>query len=95
MQTGWRKPSAFAESAENTLARATLVPGLPQSKNPREPAPWNEALGPSKNRTGPNGLILKNGSIAASWGDTSSVEMTFSAAKSYCRSWPGWLLPTG
>lgn len=73
---------AFAESAETHWPR-DLSAGLAAIEKSREPAPWNEALGPSKNRTGPNGLILKNGSIAASWGDTSSVEMTFSAAKSY------------
>jgi len=74
---------AFAEANESSwprdLAKAGNVPGLTQIERP----PWNKSLGPFKPRGGPAGLILKDGKIAASWGDTGRVDMTFSIAKSY------------
>jgi CubicO group peptidase (beta-lactamase class C family) len=48
-----------------------------------EPPPDNEILGPVAPRGAPNGLILRHGRLAARWGDTSQVDMTFSVAKSY------------
>jgi CubicO group peptidase (beta-lactamase class C family) len=49
----------------------------------QERPPWNETLGPVRSRGGPNGLVLRRGHIAAEWGDTARVDMTFSVAKSY------------
>jgi CubicO group peptidase (beta-lactamase class C family) len=48
-----------------------------------EPPPDNEILGPVAPRGAPNGLILRHGRLAARWGDTRQVDMTFSVAKSY------------
>ena len=48
-----------------------------------EPPPWNEVLGPTKPRGGPAGIILRRGKVAATWGDVSRTDMTFSVAKSY------------
>src|SRR5689334_25246907 len=48
-----------------------------------EPAPDNAIIGPVAPRGGPNGLILRDGQVAARWGDTRQVDMTFSVAKSY------------
>ena len=48
-----------------------------------EPPPHNEVLGPIRPRGGPNGLILRGGSVVARWGDTRQVDFTFSVAKSY------------
>jgi CubicO group peptidase (beta-lactamase class C family) len=48
-----------------------------------EEPPWNEALGPVRPRGGPNGLVLRHGKLAAEWGDTSQIDLTFSVAKSY------------
>jgi CubicO group peptidase (beta-lactamase class C family) len=48
-----------------------------------EPPPHNEILGPIRPRGGPNGLVLRSGSVAAQWGDTRQVDFTFSVAKSY------------
>ena len=45
--------------------------------------PFHEILGPTKKRGGPAGLILKNGYVIASWGDTRRVDMTFSVTKSF------------
>ena len=73
---------AFAESAETRWPR-NLGGGLARLEKTTEPPPWNETLGPKKDRGGPNGLILKDGAVVASWGDTSRVDMTYSATKSY------------
>jgi CubicO group peptidase (beta-lactamase class C family) len=47
----------------------------------REPYP--DVLGPTRDREGPSGLIIRHGYIVAEWGDTRRVDMTFSVAKSY------------
>ena len=73
---------AFAESAETSWPR-DLSRGLAAGTATREPPPWNKVLGPTKDRGGPNGLILRGGRIVAEWGDTRRVDMTFSVAKSY------------
>jgi CubicO group peptidase (beta-lactamase class C family) len=48
-----------------------------------EEGKWSEIIGPTRPRGGPNGLVLRHGRIAARWGDTRQVDMTFSVAKSY------------
>lgn len=48
-----------------------------------EREPFHEILGPTKKRGGPAGLILKDGYVLASWGDTKRVDMTFSVTKSF------------
>ena len=48
-----------------------------------EREPFHEILGPTKKRGGPAGLILKNGYLLTSWGDTKRVDMTFSVTKSF------------
>ncbi|MEJ2162380.1 MAG: serine hydrolase [Robiginitalea sp.] len=48
-----------------------------------EREPYHEILGPVKRRGGPAGIILKNGYMVASWGDTRRVDMTFSVTKSF------------
>jgi CubicO group peptidase (beta-lactamase class C family) len=45
--------------------------------------PGYKMMGPMQQRGGPAGMIIKNGYIAAQWGDVKRVDMTFSAAKSY------------
>ena len=45
--------------------------------------PFHEILGPTKKRGGPAGMILKNGYLVTSWGDTQRVDMTFSVTKSF------------
>jgi CubicO group peptidase (beta-lactamase class C family) len=74
---------AFAKAAE-TPWPTDLSRGLSaDSSAAKEPPPWNEVLGPTKDRGGPNGLILRGGRIVTEWGDTRRVDMTFSIAKSY------------
>jgi len=48
-----------------------------------EPWPVSKIIGPVRDRRDPSGIILRNGAIVAEWGDTSRVDMTFSASKSY------------
>jgi len=48
-----------------------------------EREPFHEILGPTKKRGGPAGMILKNGYLVKSWGDTQRVDMTFSVTKSF------------
>jgi CubicO group peptidase (beta-lactamase class C family) len=48
-----------------------------------EPAGQDEVLGPVRPRGGPNGLVVRGGSIVAEWGDTRRADMSFSIAKSY------------
>ncbi len=45
--------------------------------------PYPDVLGPTRERGGPSGLIIRRGYIVAEWGDTRRVDMTFSVAKSY------------
>ena len=48
-----------------------------------EREPFHKILGPTKKRGGPAGMILKNGYLITSWGDTKRVDMTFSVTKSF------------
>lgn len=84
----------FAEASE-THWPVELSAGLNADPNVREPAPWNEVLGPTKNRGGPNGLIIRGGKVVARWGDTARVDMTFSVAKSYLALLAGIALGRG
>ena len=45
--------------------------------------PYHKILGPTKKRGRPAGMILKDGFVVSSWGDTKRVDMTFSVTKSY------------
>lgn len=69
----------FAKNNEYTGAkdlRQAILKGFEQE-------PFHEILGPTKRRGGPAGIILKNGYIVSSWGDTKRVDMTFSVTKSF------------
>ncbi|NEV93683.1 serine hydrolase [Psychroflexus sp. YR1-1] len=51
-----------------------------------------EILGETKERSGPAGLVIKDGYIVAEWGDIERVDMTFSVAKSYLSTVAGLAL---
>jgi CubicO group peptidase (beta-lactamase class C family) len=55
----------------------------------------NTIVGPTKERGGPAGMIIKNGYIVAEWGDTKRVDMTFSVSKSYLSTIAGLALDAG
>src|SRR3546814_6978719 len=75
--------TAFAAKDAETLWPMDRKDGLNSARDQNEPLPWGEVLGPTKPRGKPNGVILRGGRIAAEWGDTRRVDMTFSIAKSY------------
>jgi CubicO group peptidase (beta-lactamase class C family) len=60
-----------------------------------EREPFHTLLGPVKDRGGPAGMIVKDGYIAAQWGDLSRVDMTFSVTKSYLSSVAGIAVDRG
>ncbi|WP_371196002.1 serine hydrolase domain-containing protein [Glaciecola sp. SC05] len=60
-----------------------------------EREPFHKILGPTKKRGGPAGLILKDGYIAAQWGDIERVDMTFSVTKSYLSTLAGLAFDRG
>lgn len=64
------------EYSESKDLRQAILKGF-------EHEPYHEILGPTKRRGGPAGMIIKDGYIAASWGDTERVDMTFSVTKSF------------
>jgi len=52
-------------------------------------------LGATIDRSGPSGVILRNGYVVAEWGDTERVEMAFSITKSYLSTVAGLALEAG
>lgn len=57
--------------------------------------PYHKLQGPTKERGGPAGIIIKDGYVVASWGDTKRVDMTFSVTKSYLSTTAGLALDDG
>jgi len=45
--------------------------------------PFDDGIGPFKERGDPTGVILRHGYIVAEWGDPQRVDMTFSVTKSF------------
>jgi CubicO group peptidase (beta-lactamase class C family) len=77
--------TAFAEGAESPWPMSLYYPdgryvGIVEWN---ETGPWSAIVGPVIPRGKPAGVIVRGGRIAASWGDVSRVDMTFSIAKSY------------
>ena len=46
-------------------------------------APYNTLIGPTQERTGMNGVVIRRGYVAAQWGDTNRADMTFSVTKTF------------
>ena len=57
--------------------------------------PYHELVGPTRERGGPAGVIIKNGYIVAQWGDVARVDMTHSVTKSYLSTVAGLALDKG
>jgi CubicO group peptidase (beta-lactamase class C family) len=45
--------------------------------------PFGEVIGPTKERSALNGLVVRNGYLVAEWGETREVDMTFSVTKTF------------
>lgn len=69
----------FAEENENSVERDLRIAILKGFSH----EPYHDLQGPVRERGGPAGMIIKDGYIAASWGDPERVDMTFSVTKSY------------
>ena len=46
-------------------------------------APYNTLIGPTQPRAAANGVIIRHGRVAATWGDIDRADMTFSATKTF------------
>lgn len=82
---------AFAQSKEIGFLTDMAAQVREQTKN----EPYPDVLGPTRDRTGQNGIIIRHGYIVAEWGDTEKVDMTFSVAKSYVATTGGLALDRG
>lgn len=82
---------AFAVSSENPALR-DLEANHPLSWG-REP--FDEPLGPFRERGPQTGIIIKDGYIVAEWGDITRVDMTFSITKSFLSSTVGLAFDQG
>lgn len=72
------KAMIFAKNSE------TSAPSdLRQLLKSRSSGPYDELVGPVKDRGDINGLVIKNGYIVYEFGDTRRVDMTFSVTKSF------------
>lgn len=69
---------AYAEEYESDNPR-----DLGLHLNTRTSEPFNNLIGPTKERGPMTGVIIKDGYIVAEWGDIRRVDMTFSVTKSY------------
>lgn len=84
----------YAKREAETPWPRELAGGLGASGLQEKP-PWNEVLGPTRSRQGPNGLLLREGCVVGSWGDVHRADMTFSVAKSYLALLAGVALGDG
>ncbi len=81
----------FAKANEYTGSRdlrQAILKGFEQE-------PFHEITGPVKKRGGPAGMIIKDGYLAASWGDIDRVDMTFSVTKSFLSTVAGLAVAEG
>ena len=69
---------AVANQNRNTRDLAVAIPNGFRSE-----APYNALIGPTAPRAESNGIIIRHGKVAAEWGDTAHVDMTFSVTKTF------------
>ena len=69
----------FAVENENSVERDLKIAILKGFSH----EPYHQLAGPVRERGRPAGMIIKDGYIAAKWGDVDRVDMTFSVTKSY------------
>jgi CubicO group peptidase (beta-lactamase class C family) len=85
---------AIAFAVENQNQRTKDLAADIPATFPRE-APYNNLIGPAQERTGSNGVVIRRGFVAASWGDTDRADMTFSVTKSFLSTTVGVLYDRG
>jgi len=69
----------FAMANENPAPRDLALAGALE----RAHEPYDAIVGPTAERGGPAGMILRGGRIVAAWGDLDRVDMTFSLTRSF------------
>jgi len=74
-----QKAVSFAESNEYSGSRDLKIAILEAFAD----EPFHNIVGPTRERGGPAGMIIKDGFIIVAWGDIEKVDMTFSVTKSY------------
>lgn len=82
---------AFAEGNEYSGSRDLRIAILKGF----EREPYHSIQGPTKKRGGPAGMLIKDGYLVASWGDTRRVDMTFSVTKSFLSTVAGLATDAG
>ncbi|MDX2193920.1 MAG: serine hydrolase [Gemmatimonadales bacterium] len=77
--------TALADAVAFALANESPLPrDLEQAHVIQQHAePYDTPVGPLQERGAPTGLVIRNGYVAASWGDPARVDMTFSVTKSF------------
>jgi CubicO group peptidase (beta-lactamase class C family) len=81
----------FAQANENNVPRDLRLGLLKSYAN----EPNYKIIGPTRERGGPAGVILKNGYIVAQWGDVTRTDMTFSVTKSFLSTVAGLAVDAG
>lgn len=92
--TGWEsKPASALGINEQKLKDAVAFAEANEYKGSRDlriatiesfsREPYHELVGPTKERGGPAGIIVRKGYVVAQWGDVDRVDMTFSVTKSF------------
>ena len=99
-----REPSDVGMDAE-MLKAAVAYTNAHETSMPRDPGaylrdrfeglPHQEIVGPTRERGGVNGIVLRHGYIIAEWGDTRRADMTFSVTKSYLSTVAGLAVDSG
>lgn len=90
-------PDRLKQAVEFSQANETKQPKDVNTVLPMSIAaqPFDEIIGPVKDRGPQNGLVLRHGYIVAEWGDTSRVDMTFSVTKTYLSTIAGLAVDDG
>jgi len=78
-------PGLLREAIDYANAHETAMPDDPGQylRDRFEGQPDQEIVGPTRERGGVNGVVVRDGYIVAEWGDTRRVDMSFSVTKSY------------
>jgi CubicO group peptidase (beta-lactamase class C family) len=83
---------AFAIAAENPAPKDMAI-AIPEAF--KNEAPYNKLIGPTSVRAAANGIVVKNGFVAAQWGDTARADMTHSITKTYLTTVIGFAFEDG
>jgi CubicO group peptidase (beta-lactamase class C family) len=99
-----RQPADVGMDAEK-LQAAVEYADAHETSMPQDPGqylrdrfeglPYQEIVGPTTERGGVNGIVLRHGYIIAEWGDTRRADMTFSVTKSYLSTVGGLAVDSG